>query len=69
MAKIKFFALLDKKIKKLRWFDISLIKLSAAAFVLMLAKLWQPLLALDWHWYAIISLLAALRPVRVFLSK
>jgi uncharacterized membrane protein len=59
----------DKKIKKLNWIDIGLIKLAVAGFILMLAKLWQPLLSLDWYWYGIIFLLAAIRPFRKAMCK
>jgi len=52
---------------RLRWFDVPLIKLSAAAFMLMVAKLWPPILALDWYWYLVISLAVGVRPaVRAF---
>lgn len=47
------------RMKKLKWQDISLIKISVAAFVLMIAKFWEPLLSLEWYWYIIIALLAA----------
>ena len=53
----------DSKVKKLRWIDIKLIQLYVAAFVLMLAKLWKPLLSLDWYWYALIAVLAIIIPV------
>ena len=53
----------NKKIKKMDWSDIGLIKLSTAAFILMIAKLWTPLLSLDWYWYAIIGILAAIKPL------
>ena len=43
--------------------DIQLIKVSVAAFVLLMAKIWSPLLSLDWHWYALIAVLAGMRPV------
>jgi len=60
---------LNEKIKTLDWTDIGLIKLTAAAFVLMLAKLWEPLLSLDWYWYAVILLLAAIKPLyKIFLK-
>jgi len=45
--------------KRLRFPDISLIKLSTAGFVLMVAKLWPDLLSLEWYWYLIIALVAA----------
>lgn len=60
---------MNAKIKRLKWFDISLIKLSTAAFILMIAKLWQPLLSLAWYWYLIIGILAAINPVMVLFKK
>ncbi len=59
----------EKKIRLYHWYDISLIKLSTAAFVLMLAKLWPPLLSLEWHWYALVAILAALPPLRKVLYE
>ena len=46
----------------MEWYDISLTKLSVAAFILMVAKLWEPILALEWYWYGIIFVLAAIGP-------
>ncbi|MFC1728143.1 hypothetical protein ACFLZ7_01600 [Nanoarchaeota archaeon] len=51
-----------KGIKKLDWKDMGLIKLSVAGFILMIAKLWAPLLNLAWYWYGLIFVLAAIRP-------
>lgn len=59
----------NEKIKTLMWYDISLIKLSTAAFVLMIAKLWAPLLSLDWYWYLIIALLAGIKPIMTVFGK
>ncbi len=61
--------LADSKIKKLNWLDIQFIKLSVAGCILMIAKLWEPLLSLDWYWYAIIFVLAAIKPVYKVLGK
>jgi len=61
--------LADSKIKKLNWIDIQFIKLSVAGCILMIAKLWEPLLSLDWYWYAIIFVLAAIKPVYKVLGK
>ncbi len=66
---MSFFTWADKEIKKYHWYDISLIKLSTAAFVLMIAKLWPPLLGLDWYWYLIIALVAALPPLSKMCNK
>jgi len=54
---------------RLRWYDISLVKISTAAFILMIAKLWSPILALDWYWYLIIGIIAAIKPVTDMFSK
>jgi len=56
----------DNKIGKLTWIDIWLTKLSVAAFVLMIAKLWSPLLSLDWYWYALIFVMLAIIPFKNF---
>ena len=34
--------------------DIGVLKICVAAFVLMIAKLWSPILSLDWYWYAVV---------------
>jgi hypothetical protein len=56
-------------LKNLKWFDISLIKLSTAAFILMIAKFWSGLLALEWYWYLAIGILAAIRPFMLMFKK
>jgi len=60
---------LDSKVKNLGWEDVGLIKVSVMGFILMLAKLWEPLLSLDWYWYAIIYVLAAIKPLSKTLGK
>ena len=60
---------LDARVKKCGWLDIGLIKLSVFAFTLLVAKLWSPILSLDWYWYAIIAVLAALKPAVKVLRK
>lgn len=57
------FKWIEQSIRKFRWYDISLIKLSTAAFTLMIAKLWHPILILDWYWYLVISLVVAIPPL------
>ncbi len=53
----------DLKIKKYDLIDMKLIQLSSAAFVLMIAKIWRPLLNLDWYWYGVIFVLAMIKPI------
>lgn len=59
----------NSKVRKMSWFDLKLTQLSAAVFVLMIAKLWEPLLSLDWYWYALIAVLAAIKPAYKALGK
>jgi len=54
----------NKWASKMRWRDIQAIKISTAAFILMVAKLWPPILQLEWYWYLVIALVAAILPLR-----
>ena len=56
----------DKKMAKLTWIDMGLTKLAVAAFALMMAKVWPPLLSLDWYWYGLTWILLAIIPLRNF---
>jgi len=59
----------ESKVQRFRWYDISLIKLSTAALVLMIAKLWPPLLSLEWNFYLAIGLFAAVPVVYKMIKK
>ncbi len=48
--------------------DIALLKIAVFAATLLLAKLWAPVLSLDWYWYLIIWILAAVKPLLSFLK-
>ena len=50
-------------LKRFDCLDLSLFKLSVAAFTLFLAKIWSPLLGLTWQMYFALGVLAAARPV------
>jgi len=56
---MSFITWLNSQAKKLDWVSVQLLKLSVAGFVLMIAKLWPPLLSLNWYWYGLIFVLAA----------
>ena len=66
---MSFRAWVNSKAKNLSWLDIKLTQLSAVGIALMIAKLWQPLLSLDWYWYAAIFVLAAIKPAYNVLKK
>ena len=55
-----------KMIKKMSLFDMVLVKLSVAAFVLMLVKIYPVLLSLEVHHYLIITILLALKPMMLY---
>ena len=57
------FSWVDSKVQNLRWYDISLTKLSTFFFALMIAKLWAPILSLEWYWYLGLFILAAIIPM------
>jgi hypothetical protein len=59
----------NSKAGKCDWLDIAFIKLTVAAFVLMLAKVWEPVLSLDWYWYAAAGALAAIKPTYLVFKK
>ena len=46
--------------------DIRLVGLAGFSLGLMIAKLWEPILYLDWYWYLVITLLALIKPVMTF---
>jgi len=64
-----FKAWMNSKIKRYSVVDFGLVKLSVAAFILMIAKLWTPLLSLDWYWYAVIFVLAVISPLSKIFRK
>jgi hypothetical protein len=58
---------MNSKIQQMNWYDISLVKLATAAFILMVSKLWQNILAAEWWFYLLIGLMASIKPLaRIF---
>jgi hypothetical protein len=51
---------------KADWIDVALIKIAVIAAALLLAKLWSPILSLDWYWYLLVWILTAIRPLNTF---
>jgi hypothetical protein len=50
---------LDKKVKTLHWYDISVLKLTVLAFALLIAKLWPTILALNIWVYVAVAVIGA----------
>ena len=59
----------NKKVKKMDWKDIGLVKLAVFFFALWVANLWSGILALAWYWYGIIFILAAIGPTLKLFGK
>ncbi len=66
---MSLFTWINSKIVKMKWYDVSLVKLSTAAFILMVAKLWQPILSLDWYRYLVIFAVAGIIPMGKVFGK
>ncbi|HNT72002.1 MAG TPA: hypothetical protein PLN41_12495 [Methanothrix sp.] len=60
---MKLFGWANRKIGRLTLVDMALTKFSVAAFTLMIAKLWPPLLSLDWQWYGLVFAVLATLPL------
>ena len=46
--------------------DIALTKIAVFAGALFIAKIWDPILSLDWYWYILVCILAAIKPLKSF---
>jgi len=43
------------------WIDVAFIKIGVFAATLLFAKLWEPILSLEWYWYLLILVAVAIR--------
>ncbi|MAG15813.1 hypothetical protein CMO88_02015 [Candidatus Woesearchaeota archaeon] len=59
----------NSKIQKMQFYDVSLVKLSSAAFALWIAKIWAPLLSQQAYVYLIVAVVAALIPMYKVFKK
>ena len=58
-----------KMTQQMHWLDIGLLKLGIAAFTLLMAKLWEPLLGFEWYWYVLFVVPGAMRFMYVAFRK
>ena len=49
--------------------DFRLNGLAGFAIALMIAKLWEPLLGLNWYVYLIVAILASIKPLITFIKQ
>lgn len=47
-------------------FDIGFTKIAVFAGALFIAKLWNGILDLEWYWYLLICIIAAIKPMMNF---
>lgn len=60
----------EKKMKVIKPCDMFFIKSAAFVTGLLVAKLWMPILSLEWYWYAVIIVAFSIKPVyTVFFKK
>ena len=59
----------EKKMKTLKPCDMFFIKTASFVAGLLVAKLWVPILSLDWYWYAVIMIVAMIKPVNSMFFK
>lgn len=45
----------EKMVKKMTMGDIALLKTAVIAVSLLIAKLWSPILSLEWYWYGLVA--------------
>lgn len=60
---------IEARINRCSWNDIVLIKISAIALALLIAKYWPEILSLKWQWYVGIAVIAAISPLRKIFKK
>ena len=54
---------------KADWIDVALITIAVFAGALFIAKLWNPILDLEWYWYLIVWIVAAIKPMITFFNR
>jgi len=59
----------DAKVKRMDALDMGMVKVSVFFLALLAAKLYSPLLSLDWWVYALVFVLAAIRPMMHVIGK
>lgn len=67
---MNLFKWVDKGVKKLNWYDVSLIKATTFFFTLFLITVWESfrtiVLSLHWYVYLILGLICAVLPMMKF---
>jgi hypothetical protein len=67
--KMNYIKWANSKIGKMGCWDMAFIKISVFAFALMIARLWRPLISLEWYWYLVIFVVFAIPPLAKMFKK
>ena len=54
---------------KADWIDVALTKIAVFAGALFIAKVWDTILDLEWYWYLIVWIVAAIKPMITFFDR
>ena len=54
---------------KADWIDVALTKIAVFAGALFIAKVWDAILDLEWYWYLIVWIVAAIKPMITFFNR
>ena len=54
---------------KADWIDVALTKIAVFAGALFIAKVWDAILGLEWYWYLIVWIVAAIKPMITFFNR
>lgn len=61
---------LNRRVRSFKWYDISLTKLSVAAFVLFILSVWPAAMAwvqnTHWLWFLLATVIFAILPIKKF---
>jgi hypothetical protein len=60
---------INERIRKLTWDVLAVDKIAVMAFALLIAKVWPPILGLEWYWYLVILVAAKAYVIPRFLGK
>lgn len=70
---MSLFTWVEKSLPKMKWYDMSLLKLSVFFFTLFLVTAWAGfrtfVLGVEWYWYFILFVIAAVPLLKKMFSK
>ena len=68
MSQMGIINLITNRKKKYTTVDVALDEIAMVSLALLIAKFWPAATSLEWYWYAIITVIALIMPIRAFLK-